>query len=44
MPMAEKKMTVEVFRYDPDAESGDTRFDSYQVPYVRHGYLSRRRM
>ena len=41
MPMADQKMTVEVFRYDPDAASGDaagggggdTRFDSYQVPY-----------
>ena len=44
MPMADEKMTVEVFRYDPDAASGDaagggdggdrdTRFDSYEVPY-----------
>ena len=33
MPMAEKKMTVEVFRYDPDAAGGETRFDSYEVPY-----------
>ena len=32
MPMAEQKMTVEVFRYDPAAD-GDTRFDSYEVPY-----------
>ena len=34
MPMADEKMTVEVFRYDPDADAdGDTRFDSYDVPY-----------
>ena len=38
MPMADQKMTVEVFRYDPDAASGaagggETRFDSYEVPY-----------
>ena len=26
-------MTVEVFRYDPDAAGGETRFDSYEVPY-----------
>ena len=39
--MADQKMTVEVFRYDPDAASGgaggasggETRFDSYEVPY-----------
>lgn len=38
MPMADEKMTVEVFRYDPDDAGGggggdDTRFDSYEVPY-----------
>ena len=38
MPMADEKMTVEVFRYDPDADGacaggGETRFDSYEVPY-----------
>ena len=39
MPMADEKMTVEVFRYDPDAASGgaagdgEARFDSYEVPY-----------
>ncbi|MCH8808197.1 MAG: hypothetical protein IH986_19205 [Planctomycetes bacterium] len=36
--MADQKMTVEVFRYDPAAAGGgggggDTRFDSYEVPY-----------
>ncbi len=36
MPMADEKMTVEVFRYDPDATGtggGESRFDSYEVPY-----------
>ena len=32
MPMAEEKMNVEVFRYDP-AAGGETRFDTYDVPY-----------
>ena len=26
-------MTVEVFRYDPADDDGETRFDSYEVPY-----------